>query len=42
MKVRGATKTVMSRGRVVIDEGKYTGKPGDGEFLKRSALSRIW
>jgi dihydropyrimidinase len=35
MKVKGVTKTVLSRGRVVIDEGKYTGKPGQGQFLKR-------
>ena len=35
MKVRGVTKTVLSRGEVVIEEGKYVGKPGRGEFLKR-------
>src|SRR5437763_427824 len=34
-KVRGVTKTVLSRGRVVIEEGKYVGKKGDGQFLKR-------
>src|SRR4029077_7008453 len=38
MKIRGATKTVLSRGRVVIDEGKYVGKSGDGQFLKRSTF----
>ncbi|MEK6287725.1 MAG: dihydropyrimidinase [Acidobacteriota bacterium] len=36
MKVKGVTKTVLSRGKVVIDEGKYVGSPGDGQFLKRS------
>jgi dihydropyrimidinase len=35
MKVRGVTKTVLSRGEVVIDEGKYTGREGHGRFLKR-------
>src|SRR5687768_1629492 len=35
MKVRGVTKTVLSRGDVVIEEGKYVSKPGRGEFLKR-------
>src|SRR5687768_14420588 len=35
MKVRGVTKTVLSRGDVVIEEGKYLGKPGRGVFLKR-------
>jgi len=34
-KVRGVTKTVLSRGEVVIEEGKYVGKPGKGQFLKR-------
>ncbi len=39
MKVKGVTKTVLSRGRVVIEDGRYTGKPGDGQFLKRGAFS---
>lgn len=39
MKVRSVTKTVLSRGKVVIEDGKYVGKPGDGEFLKRSTFS---
>src|SRR3954468_24240064 len=34
-KVRGVTKTVLSRGELVIEEGKYVGKPGRGQFLKR-------
>jgi dihydropyrimidinase len=34
-KVRGVTKTVLSRGEVIIDEGKYVGRKGQGEFLKR-------
>ena len=42
MKVRGVTKTVLSRGRVVIDDGKYVGKPGDGQFLKRSAFGHLY
>ena len=39
MKVKGVTKTVLSRGRVVIEDGKYVGKSGDGQFLKRGAFS---
>jgi dihydropyrimidinase len=35
MKVRGVTKTVLSRGEVVIEEGKYVGRKGHGSFLKR-------
>jgi dihydropyrimidinase len=39
VKVRGVTKTVLSRGKVVIDEGKYVGKPGNGMFLKRGLFN---
>ncbi|MFY9555794.1 MAG: dihydropyrimidinase [Blastocatellia bacterium] len=39
MKVKGVTRTVLSRGRVVIDDAEYVGKPGDGQFLKRSAFA---
>ncbi len=35
MRVRGVTKTVLSRGDVVIEEGQYVAKPGRGSFLKR-------
>ena len=34
-KVKGATKTVLSRGELVIEEGNYVGKAGNGQFLKR-------
>ncbi|HUP62724.1 MAG TPA: dihydropyrimidinase [Thermoanaerobaculia bacterium] len=37
MKVRGVTKTVLSRGDVVIEEGSYVGRAGRGQFLKRGA-----
>ncbi|MGA9769448.1 MAG: dihydropyrimidinase [Blastocatellia bacterium] len=39
MKIQGAVKTVLSRGRVVIEDGKYTGRAGDGEFLRRGTFS---
>lgn len=39
MKVRGATRTVLSRGRVVIENGEFKGKPGDGQFLKRGLFN---
>jgi dihydropyrimidinase len=35
MKVRGVTKTVLSRGELVIEEGQYVGRKGHGKFLKR-------
>jgi dihydropyrimidinase len=34
--VQGATDVVLSRGKVVIEGGKYTGTKGDGRFLKRA------
>jgi dihydropyrimidinase len=34
--VTGVTDTVISRGRVLIDGGKFTGRAGGGSFLKRS------
>ena len=37
--VTGVTDTVISRGRVVIDAGKFVGKAGAGSFLKRSIRS---
>ena len=39
MIIRGVTRTVFSRGRLVIDNGKYVGQPGDGEFLRRSQFT---
>jgi dihydropyrimidinase len=35
MKVKGKAKTVLSRGRVVIENDEYVGTPGSGVFLKR-------
>ena len=34
--VTGVTDTVISRGRVIIDNGKFVGRAGSGAFLKRS------
>ena len=34
-KVKGKVETVLSRGHVIIDGGKHTGKEGDGQFIKR-------
>jgi dihydropyrimidinase len=39
MKVRGVTRTVLSRGEVVIEDGKYKAKPGRGQFLKRGLFN---
>ena len=34
-RVRGYPETVLSRGRVVVDNGEYIGRPGDGQFIRR-------
>jgi dihydropyrimidinase len=39
MKVRGVTKTVLSRGKVIIEDGKYIGGRGDGRFIKRGLFN---
>jgi len=35
MKVKGFPETVISRGKVIINDTEYVGKKGDGQFLKR-------
>jgi dihydropyrimidinase len=37
--VIGAPSLVLSRGEVVIENGKFLGKPGRGQFLKRGTYS---
>ncbi len=37
--VTGVTETVLSRGKVIIEAGRFTGRAGAGSFLKRSARS---
>jgi dihydropyrimidinase len=34
--VSGVSEVVLSRGRVVVEKGKFTGRAGAGSFLKRS------
>jgi dihydropyrimidinase len=33
--VQGKAETVLSRGRVIVDNDEFMGSPGDGRFLKR-------
>ena len=35
LQVTGKVQTVLSRGRVIVDDGEYYGEPGHGQFLKR-------
>jgi dihydropyrimidinase len=41
IRVKGMPKVVMSRGRVIVENGKFTGKAGAGEFLKRENPARV-
>lgn len=38
-KIRGNPETVLSRGKVIVENNAYTGSPGDGKFLKRGACA---
>ena len=40
-RVKGVTKTVLSRGRTIIDNGRFTGKAGAGEFLRRENPAKL-
>src|SRR5918998_6686847 len=40
-KVKGKVEIVLSRGRVVIENGEHKGKAGDGQFLKRGTCVDI-
>src|SRR5881275_2301693 len=41
IKIKGAPKTVFSRGRAIIDSGKFVGRPGSGQFLRRQTYSGL-
>jgi dihydropyrimidinase len=41
IKVKGMPDVVLSRGRVLVEADKFFGRPGQGEFLKRSARPAI-
>jgi dihydropyrimidinase len=36
-RIKGQPRTVLSRGKVVVQDGRYVGTAGDGKFLKRGA-----
>ena len=40
--VMGNARTVMSRGEVIVDGGKWLGKAGRGSYLKRAARGGAW
>src|ERR1039457_4832218 len=40
--VKGNARTVLSRGEVIVDGGRFLGNPGRGNYLKRTARGGAW
>lgn len=40
-KVKGVPEIVLSRGKVIVDKGRFTGRAGAGQFLKRKAFEPV-
>jgi dihydropyrimidinase len=41
IQITGVPRTVLTRGKTVIDSGKFTGRPGAGQFLRRQTYSSV-
>lgn len=41
-KVKGDAEVVISRGEVIVEQGKFLGKPGRGNYVKRSTYGSAW
>jgi dihydropyrimidinase len=41
-KVRGIARQVYSRGELIVENGKYLGKAGRGNYLRRAARGGAW
>jgi len=41
IKVKGVPRVVLSRGRVIVENGKFLGRPGSGSFLRRALYSGL-
>lgn len=41
MEVTGRVRTVISRGEVIVDAGRFLGRPGRGRYLRRTVSDRI-
>ena len=41
IRVKGLPKSVLSHGRTIIENGKFTGKAGSGEFIRRQTYAAI-
>src|SRR5690242_15942727 len=41
-RVRGNARQVFSRGELIVDSGKFLGRPGRGAYLRRAARGGAW
>jgi len=41
-RVRGNARTVISRGQIIVDKGRFVGRAGRGVYLKRAARGGAW
>ncbi|HTR65821.1 MAG TPA: dihydropyrimidinase [Terriglobales bacterium] len=41
-RVKGNARQVFSRGELIVDKGKFLGKPGRGHYLRRAARGGAW
>ena len=41
IRVKGLPKTVLSRGRTIVENGKFVGRAGSGEFIKRQRYAGL-
>ena len=40
-KIKGNPDVVLSRGKVIVDHGQYTGRAGDGRFIRRGPCAQM-
>jgi len=40
--IKGNARTAVSRGEVIVDNGQSLGKPGCGQYLRRTARGGAW
>jgi dihydropyrimidinase len=40
--VRGNARQVLSRGELIVDKGKFLGRAGRGQYLRRAARGGAW
>jgi dihydropyrimidinase len=40
-KIKGSPDVVLSRGKVIVENGNYVGRAGDGQFLRRGPCAAM-